>query len=166
VEWTKRTDRQAILYYENMTGKLDWTPAEVAKWLQENTSIEMPTARTPLEILTERLARAAGSALDRDPGASVDHRVHLAYRTMVEGEMQMRWVDMDSPALTSEKLMDSTRLRRDQALNILVRVAADYDHASKAHPDWNLVRPDNDLTDEVTWALNAPAKDGAERKAG
>lgn len=160
MDWTKLDDRRAILYFENKTGILDWTPPEVARWLQEHSSIVMPTPPTPLELLTQRIARAAGRALDRDDGAPVDHRVHLTYREEVAGDVQRKWVDIDSPTLTPEKLADSVHLRREQALNILVRAAADVEHIKRTRPGFGVPVVDGDLAEEVKWRLNTPGEDG------
>jgi len=165
VDWTKVDDRRAILLYENKTGKLDWTPGDVAKWLQDNGAT-MPIPPTPLEMLTQRIARAAGAALERDPGATVEHRVHLACPTTVNGEKQMRWVDMDSPALTPEKFMEAEHARREQALNILVRRAADFEHVRRMRPNWDLSQPDANLEWEVRLRLNLPPDEGEATKTG
>ena len=156
----------AILFFENKTGRHDWTPEEVATWLLDNGHVVPPQPPTALELLTRRIAKSASAARTKDAGAAVEHRLHVAYRAIVNGEEQMRWVTMDGPALTPEMLNSSASRRKDQAVNILACIAADIAHARLRHPDWEIRALDPNLTDELTWRLNAPPDEGEARKAG
>jgi hypothetical protein len=148
--------------YQEETGNYDFQLADVARWAEQR-GWEMPTPPTPVELLARQLQRMART-ITRNGDDVVPYRVYHAYTEVVDGEPQTNWFDMEGPAATESKVEKALKLRREQALDVVVHIRVDENRWNTMHPDQK-IQLDFDFNDEVIWRLNAPGED-EERKAG
>ena len=156
MSFQEREHERMIRMYQEETGKYDFQLCEVAEWA-ETLGWEMPTPPTPVELLARKLQRTART-ITRDGEDVVPYRAYHAYMEIVNGEPQTNWFDMEGPAATQGKVQKALKLRRDQALDVVVHIKVDENQWNRLHPDAT-VQLDFDFNDEVTWRLNAPGED-------
>jgi hypothetical protein len=168
--WTQKECEKLYQHYMDKTGHFDFRPAELAAWAKANR-YEMPLPKTDVEILAELLGKAGCRVRRKDVKTSTVYRGMLAYSVEVQGERKTYWFDADGPSATLEKIMNSVRHRREQALNILVSAAATVQRWKRTHSkaqgadqiELGLGISD----DEVNWRLlGRSASDDESQQAG
>lgn len=151
--WNQKALEKLIRHYIDVTGKIDYSPAEIAKWAQEN-GYTMPEWGTELELLTLLLQRASGRARRRDDMERFDYRATLPYPSIIGGERKMRWCDADGPTVNAEKVLASAHQRKEMALNILASALATIIHHQRVHPKDQLEMFDLSISkEEIEWRL-------------
>jgi hypothetical protein len=155
--WTQKACEKCIQRYINDTGHQDFNPPEIALWA-EKRGYTLPEPMTGLEILAQKLANSAPKARRKDARTSILYRGMLAFTGFVMGERKNMWFDADGPAASPEKIEQSVRSRKEQALNILVSAGATQEHYALTHPNQNFEKVDLSITaEEVEWRLRGKA---------
>lgn len=167
--WNQHALEKLYQRYQDVTGVLDFRPAEIATWAKAH-HYTMPEPPTDVEMLTELLRDAALKARRKDSKLSVLYRAALSYPVKSEdGEWQMKWFDADGPTATLEKVLMSVRRRKDQALNILVSAAATLARWKRTHPKQTEQIDMFHLaisSDEVQWRLLGKNGEDEVRRTG
>ena len=157
--------QKLIRWYQDETGILEFQWDDVTAWA-EKKGIEMPVPPTPQEMLTRKFQRAARSERRNDPSMGSSYRGTLAYERVIDGQIEFFWFDADGPAATYANMKKADNLRREQMINDGVQRAATNRQWNMTHPGQEQLDTDSDLTEEVTWRLNAPGEADEDEKAG
>ncbi len=162
-----KVDLQAIMLFENKTGRSRYLMDDVAAWVEENQIMPMPESLTPRQILAKRLAKSASAARVKDSASSVPYRPYHAIRVERNGQIAWDWFNLANPGVTEEMMQAATHPRHEQALGIGVQVRADWKQFYKAHPTLEQKFPDFDLNWEIDLRHGDVGEgEGENRKAG
>jgi hypothetical protein len=164
--WTQKACEKCVQHYIDETGHQDFSPPEIALWA-EKRGYTLPEPMTGVEILARMLAGAATRARRKDAKTSILYRATLAFTAMVRGERTIRWFDVDGPSVTVDKIVQSVRQRKEQAINILVSAGATQERFARTHPKQKFEKVDLSISEEeVQWRLWGKAASDDEAQAG
>jgi hypothetical protein len=157
--WTQKECEKCVRHYVDETNRQDFDPSEIATWAQ-GRKYTMPEPMTGVEILAQLLRKAVNKARRRDPRTSIVYRAALVITEYVKGERKTTWFDSEGPSATADRIAQSVRQRKEQAINILVSAEATQDRYARTHPSQRFQKLDLSISgEEVQWRLFGKAAD-------
>jgi hypothetical protein len=158
---TKKQEMQAIIRrFREHSGKASVSMHEVAEWASR-MGWPLPKPKSAIDRLAEMFSSAAREEYRTDDVTGHPYRVNMAV-TQWQGKDQLTlWTDIDqAPRHIAHK---SLFQRREQMIGDALHLTLDTMHWNRINPGEEPIQMLLDLTDDVSWRMNAP--DEGEQKA-
>ena len=161
---TAAEKRQAFIrYYKRQTGVVEVNMKEVAA-MAEQMGWKMPVPPDPLEILAKQFSQAAGEETREDKETKHIYKANLAISERRQGKQTTLWIALDDNP-PRHRMLKGLHLYREQMVGEALIGKNTADYWNRKNPDQPPLPFDTDLTDDVSWRLNAPIEDKSGRPA-
>jgi hypothetical protein len=145
-----------IRYYKEQTGKKEISMKDVAEYAHK-MGWPLPKPVDPLDLLAKQFAEAAGEEVRQDKQTERPYKANLAFmKRRPDGKQMSLWIDVDEAP--RHRMVKGLHLYREQMVGEAVVGFNTADHWNRIHPDQRPLVFPTDLSDDVSWRMNAPTE--------